>query len=361
MHGKNEGVDSSVEEIARSRIIRSRSQYDSKSNLVPLSAHEQGTKSDSKKTLHKIKDYLLQYEDDISIDSEEETSGASFLENSGLKVGTNIKKNLRRTKSWKENSAKQDGKKNGNSSKQEQVGGGGQGFSLRSGSLEEKAKKLNKEFRHSENRTGIVRSNSGHEALEESIHSYYRRHSLRSSFRRFTEPTSIHDRKRFHLRLGIRRALDLSGSQIALYEPPLRSSDSKRNDVDKPDELKAIVVLEQLLKAADVSANSQSWETMILWCKRLFFEQKECFEEGRGENPEFGWHENQMSFFESYSMPLVCRLVETRVFEMDVIGSLINGVRRNYIRWMIDGKETTENMVRDWNEEEKRNKMEISI
>ena len=105
-----------------------------------------------------------------------------------------------------------------------------------------------------------------------------RRSSFKRIYRRFTEPPdSMLDRKKFHFRLGIRRALDLTGNQIDAYQKI--SQTNLNNDPDKPDEMKVIVVLEQLMKAADVAANMQDWDTMVTWCKRLFYEQKVRFEQ----------------------------------------------------------------------------------
>ena len=188
--------------------------------------------------------------------------------------------------------------------------------------------------------------------------------------RRFTEPPNslLSNRKKFHFRLGIRRALDLTGNQIDAYERV--SKRMSENDPDRPDALKVIVVLEQLIKAADVAANMQAWDTMVAWCKRLFQEQKvrtasllkhlpfyifflmfihqACFVEGRGEDPITEWHENQIAFFESYTMPLACKLVETGVFEFEASQELVNGVRQNNIRWMIEGMDVIEKMVMEW-------------
>ena len=106
-----------------------------------------------------------------------------------------------------------------------------------------------------------------------SMHSRKRRGRGIKMHRRFTEPPNpLMDKKKFHFRLGIRLALDLTGNQIDAYKEV--SKRKLENDPDKPDEMKVIVVLEQLMKAADVAANMQGWETMVAWCKRLFHEQK---------------------------------------------------------------------------------------
>ena len=118
--------------------------------------------------------------------------------------------------------------------------------------------------------------------------------------------------------------------------------------LDDPDEFKVIVILEQLMKAADVAANMQGWETMVSWCKRLFEEQKKCHDDGRGEDPITEWHENQLGFFESYTMPLACRLAETGVFGFEEVQMLVNGVRQNNTRWMIEGRSVLNKMVKEW-------------
>ena len=62
-------------------------------------------------------------------------------------------------------------------------------------------------------------------------------------------------RKKFRFRLGIRRALDLSGNTIEAFSK--RKNTLKGQDSDQADNLKATVILEQMLKAADVAANMQ--------------------------------------------------------------------------------------------------------
>ena len=75
--------------------------------------------------------------------------------------------------------------------------------------------------------------------------------------RRFSEPHYILSRRRkFHFRLGIRRALDLTGTTIEAYDKK-GEKHGRFSDPDRPNCLKAIVVLEQMLRAADIAANMQ--------------------------------------------------------------------------------------------------------
>ena len=59
---------------------------------------------------------------------------------------------------------------------------------------------------------------------------------------------------------------------------------------------------------------------------------------GRGDDPAFAWQENQISFFESYALPLATSLVETKVMEEDDARQLVRNVQENNVRWMIEGR-----------------------
>jgi hypothetical protein len=182
--------------------------------------------------------------------------------------------------------------------------------------------------------------------------------------RRFSMPTSAFDIKKAHVRLGIRRSLDLTGEMIETYiATPARTakadsipsaSEGSVDDIadiasnsDDPDELKASVVLEQILKAADVSPNMQGWEQMEKWSGRLFFELVNSYAEGRGEDPRQGWFQNQITFMESYMLPLARRLQMMQVFG-DEVGSMFGmRVEENRDRWLEQGMSVTQKWIVD--------------
>ena len=261
-------------------------------------------KSSSSGELEKIKGLLNQYEDDLSVSSEYSNDSSVFVQATAKRSSMDAVKVRTYNKS---------------------------------ASMEDPALSTS-EHKIRIKRTTLRRSSS-----------HTDRNTLRRQSRRFTEPPNLFlDRKKFHFRLGIRRALDLSGNQIDPYNAS--TNESLEQDQDENDEFKVIVILEQLMKAADVAANMQGWETMVAWCKRLFFEQKKCFDDGRGPNPVVEWHENQIAFFESYTMPLACRVAETGVLELDHANLLVNGVRQNNIRWMIEGRLVLEKMKKEFDE-----------
>jgi len=163
--------------------------------------------------------------------------------------------------------------------------------------------------------------------------------------KRFSAPGCFargHRTKSFHFKLGIRRALDLDGAQIEAFRG---SSEIEVIDPDQPNDLKKIVLLEQMIKAADISANLQCWETMIMCSHRLFKEQKAAFKAERGDDPAPGWFNNQIAFIESYTLPLTHRLAETGVFDDNDGKMFIQCVEQNRERWLSEGSRITHEMV----------------
>ena len=159
-------------------------------------------------------------------------------------------------------------------------------------------------------------------------------------------------------RLGIRRSMDLSGESIENYSRQSiggmstysELQDNRYLDYDEPDDLKAAVVIECLLKAADVAHNFQSWDNVELWMSRLYKELVKAHEAGRGHDPRPGWFDNQIRIFESYLMPLANKLEQIGVFG-DVVGpSFAKILESNQDSWMVKGFDLT----MAWQQDEKQ-------
>ncbi|KAK1738499.1 3',5'-cyclic nucleotide phosphodiesterase [Skeletonema marinoi] len=168
-------------------------------------------------------------------------------------------------------------------------------------------------------------------------------------------------------RLGVRRALDLAGSTIVAYNnsrSSLRSSGGsddpdidfdEDDDWDEIDEFKATVVLEQMIRAADVAALLQDWTNVMKWSTRLYKELKNGFLSDRGEDPAIGWYDNQIKFFDFYIKPLAKNLGVMGVFDEKVGHSFVHLVKSNLARWIEDGELATVMMIRQ-DEKERGNK-----
>ena len=178
-------------------------------------------------------------------------------------------------------------------------------------------------------------------------------------FRRSSAPagTSVRPRSS-EVRLGIRRAMDLTGNSIEQYARSTHDAilKSVRKDIvvdieildDEPDEFRASVVLETMLRAADVAANMQCWKTMLKWSSRLYFEQMATFETGRmNSDPSSNWFDNQIKFLDSYVIPLARRMDDMGVFG-ELGQQFAAFALENRRQWIEEGSDFTSWMVRRW-------------
>ncbi|KAG7372490.1 3'5'-cyclic nucleotide phosphodiesterase [Nitzschia inconspicua] len=153
--------------------------------------------------------------------------------------------------------------------------------------------------------------------------------------------------RRLSTRLGLRRTMDLSGQSIEVYQSQgTRTSAtgatvSHKGDYFVPpeqiDEMRESVVLETILKAADVAHNLQGFEQMAKWSDRLFLELRKAFVEGRGESPQNGWFRNQIGFIDAYLLPLARRLDDMGVFGDNKGAVFADNVEDNRDRWTREG------------------------
>lgn len=187
---------------------------------------------------------------------------------------------------------------------------------------------------------------------------------FRRASRRLSVPIigSTNSPRPHDFRLGIRRAMDLSGMNIIAYPGLEKNSGCNKDDPDscffddEVDNLKAAVVLETMLHAADVSANMQSWDRLKLWSSRLYFELKHAYEHDRNAiDPAENWFENQTSFLDSYVSPLARRLNDTGVFGNEG-QQFLSFVEENRRLWLEEGEDFTEWLHRRWDKIRNDNK-----
>jgi len=180
--------------------------------------------------------------------------------------------------------------------------------------------------------------------------------------RRFSLPNMSKPPK-YELRLGIRRAVDLTGQPIETYAPrptikrmPSRDALDVLGDVgdeseeEEYDELKVSAILEHLIKAADVAALMQSFDNLNKWSSRLYREQKASAVVARGDDPEASWFEGQIVFMDIYIMPLAKKLAEPGIFDDETGRLFAQCVQDNRTRWLIEGRQKTDNLIANWNE-----------
>jgi hypothetical protein len=156
-------------------------------------------------------------------------------------------------------------------------------------------------------------------------------------------------------RLGFRRSMDLSGEFIEAYTEEKRVSTSCENSTEtkivlpppeKIDDLRESVIMETILKSADVAHNLQGFDQMAKWSSCLYLELRKAFVENKGEDPMNGWYDNQTGFLDFYIVPMARKLDDAGAFG-DTRGSVfVSIVEQNRTRWVNEGMHVTMDIIK---------------
>ena len=110
-------------------------------------------------------------------------------------------------------------------------------------------------------------------------------------------------------------------------------------------DLKATIVIEHIIQAADVAHTMQHWHVYQKWNERLFVEMCSAHDSGRGpaKDPADGWYEGELWFFDNYVIPLAKKLEECGVFGVSS-DECLNYALQNRKEWEIRGKDLVKAM-----------------
>lgn len=109
--------------------------------------------------------------------------------------------------------------------------------------------------------------------------------------------------------------------------------------------LKAMIVIEHIMQAADVSHTMQHWQVYTKWNERLFHEMYRAYESGRStKDPSEGWYKGELWFFDNYVIPLAKKLDECGVFGV-TSDECLNYALSNRKEWELKGEQIVEDMV----------------
>ena len=109
--------------------------------------------------------------------------------------------------------------------------------------------------------------------------------------------------------------------------------------------LKATIVIEHVIQAADVAHTMQHWQIYSKWNERLFNEMYMAFKAGRSEkDPSEGWYEGELWFFDNYVIPLARQLEECGVFGV-ASEECLNYALENRTEWAAKGKDVVKRMI----------------
>eukprot|EP00536_Pseudo-nitzschia_multiseries_P006929 jgi/Psemu1/255775/estExt_Genewise1Plus.C_1540020 len=137
------------------------------------------------------------------------------------------------------------------------------------------------------------------------------------------------------------KRLSASGEE----DPAPRTRTARVPPPEKIDELREAVIMETILKSADVGHNLQGFEQMARWSDCLYMELRKAFVDHRGEDPVDGWFHNQIGFLDFYLLPLARKLDDTGAFGDTRGGVFAAIVASNRKRWIEEGMGVTTNIV----------------
>ncbi|CAJ1963516.1 unnamed protein product [Cylindrotheca closterium] len=111
-------------------------------------------------------------------------------------------------------------------------------------------------------------------------------------------------------------------------------------DDESASDLKATIVIEHIIQAADVAHTMQHWHVYQKWNEKLFAEMCAAYESGRGceKNPATTWYEGELWFFDNYVIPLAKKLDDCGVFGVSS-DECLNYAVQNRSEWASKGKE----------------------
>lgn len=123
--------------------------------------------------------------------------------------------------------------------------------------------------------------------------------------------------------------------------PPTSSAISSDNHLD----LKATVVIEQIIQAADVAHTMQHWHVYQKWNRRLFAEMHASYCAGKSPvNPAESWYKGELWFYDNYIIPLASKLRECRVFGASS-DEFLTYAMDNRSEWEAKGQAIVQDMV----------------
>eukprot|EP00538_Stauroneis_constricta_P004961 CAMPEP_0119545464 /NCGR_PEP_ID=MMETSP1352-20130426/214_1 /TAXON_ID=265584 /ORGANISM="Stauroneis constricta, Strain CCMP1120" /LENGTH=253 /DNA_ID=CAMNT_0007590011 /DNA_START=35 /DNA_END=793 /DNA_ORIENTATION=+ len=124
-----------------------------------------------------------------------------------------------------------------------------------------------------------------------------------------------------------------------------RAFSEKHEIAQEGSDLKATIVIEHIIQAADVSHTMQHWHVYQKWNRRLFNEMYKAYKSGRLErNPSEGWYKGELWFYDNYIIPLAKKLKDCGVFGVSS-DEFLNYASMNRSEWEAKGESIVAELV----------------
>jgi 3'5'-cyclic nucleotide phosphodiesterase len=122
---------------------------------------------------------------------------------------------------------------------------------------------------------------------------------------------------------------------------------STNTDSDVGCNLRATIIIEHIIQAADVSHTMQHWHVYQKWNKKLFVEMYNAYKAGRAaKDPTHGWYEGELGFFDQYIIPLAKKLKTCGVFGVSC-DELLDYAMDNRAEWALKGQAIVDDLIRE--------------
>jgi hypothetical protein len=123
------------------------------------------------------------------------------------------------------------------------------------------------------------------------------------------------------------------------------SKDSLSDSSKHARDIRAMIVMEHVIQASDVSHTMQHWNIYRKWNCKLFKEMYYAYKAGRmGADPSEFWYTGELGFFDNYIIPLAKKLKECKVFGVSS-DEYLNYAERNRSEWADRGREILAEMI----------------
>eukprot|EP00980_Cylindrotheca_fusiformis_P019960 scaffold7029_cov100-Cylindrotheca_fusiformis.AAC.3 len=111
-------------------------------------------------------------------------------------------------------------------------------------------------------------------------------------------------------------------------------------------DVKATIVIEHIMQAADVAHTMQHWHVYQKWNEKLFVEMSQAYASGRGaaNDPALTWYQSELGFFDNYVIPLAKKLDECGVFGV-CSDECYSYAMENRMEWESKGETIVKDMV----------------
>jgi 3'5'-cyclic nucleotide phosphodiesterase len=128
------------------------------------------------------------------------------------------------------------------------------------------------------------------------------------------------------------------------WDLAFNNDDSEDASPQQVSSRKAVIVVQTLIQASDLSHTMQHWHVYQKWNQRLFDEMMTAYRLGRSDkDPSEGWYEGELWFFENVVIPLAKRLKDCGVFGVSS-EEYLNYAIRNCEEWKACGSDAVREM-----------------